>query len=99
VEPEKKTAYYTLTSALGELFGHNIFSLFLSTNSGLINFAPEKDYFASARSLEEEGDLQLPFTELPFDLCDAKTPLASEKQHTLDTICTTKFMAQFGRPL
>jgi hypothetical protein len=96
---EKRTAYDAFTRALDELRTLNIFSLFLSTSSSLSKFAPTKKQFQSSRSSEKDHDLQPPITELPFDLCSESAPLATENKHTLDEICTTRFMARFGRPL
>jgi hypothetical protein len=96
---EQRTAFHALTSALDQLFELNIFSLFLSTSSSLADFAPPRKGFGSARSSGQNWDLQPPFTELPFDLCDKGTTLVVEGEHTLQDICQIKFMAKFGRPL
>jgi len=96
---QERTAYYALIEALDELRGLNIFSLFLSTTSSLARFAPPKQNFMSDRSRLLDIDLQPPFTELPFDIHDKTTPLATEGEDTLNQICTTSYMARFGRPL
>jgi len=99
METEKRTAYYSLVSALDELSELNIFSLFLSTASSLAQFAPTQRVMRSARSGDLSWGLQAPFTELPFDMYTAEEPLAIEGQDTLNDVCQIKFMSRFGRPL
>jgi hypothetical protein len=98
-ELESRPALFAFLRALDQLRTENIFSLFLSTVSNVSFFAPTKELFRSARSSNIKFDLLPPITELPFDLCEAGNSLATENEHVLNEISTTKFLSQFGRPL
>lgn len=92
------TYYDALLGALADLSMNGadlIFSVFLSTNSRLKQFAPTPGRMLSNRA-QAEGHLA-PFTELSFD-CHPSFPI-KESEWTMKEIVHLEFMCKFGRPL
>jgi hypothetical protein len=96
---ETRTSYYAVCSALDELRSLDIFTIFMSTASSLVKFAPTRRAWRSTRSTNEHWDFKAPFTELPFDIHRPDEPLVVEGEHSLVDVCALEFMARFGRPL
>jgi len=95
----QRTGYYAFVSALDELKGLGIFTIFMSTSSNLAQFAPQKGHWLSSRSTDRKWDLNDPFTELPFDVFAKDESLITENTSTLEEICQIRFMLRYGRPL
>lgn len=89
--------YHALLWALEALSSvRTMFSLFLSTNSKLREFAPSKHFLNSKRWRNSDG-LVPPYTELMFD-CHPSLSTTS-KGVTLERSGEIDFMSWFGRPL
>ena len=94
---DEKTLYDFLCSCLNRFLTYPMFTIFLSTNSSLVEFASPR---ALARSARIRGGLAVthaPITETPFD-CDDKLVVRPGELKMKD-ISTISFMARFGRPL
>lgn len=99
-QDDGRTLYQEFTWALDLLKAQNIFSVFLSTNSDLIHFAPSRVYWPSLR-IHEMDAFQTPFTELPFD-CHPSISGGNAIRSgtvTLAEVSTIGFMCMFGRAL
>ncbi|KAH0591255.1 hypothetical protein H2248_001345 [Termitomyces sp. 'cryptogamus'] len=95
-----RTAYQCLCEALSFFRKAEIFALSLSTYSKLSEFTPSARNFWSYRGQDDDTDaLNPPFVELPFDLGPEGKGLVTESEHTIEEVCSLKFMARFGRPL
>ncbi|KAG5335767.1 hypothetical protein C0989_000427 [Termitomyces sp. Mn162] len=93
-----RTAYQCLCKALSFFRKAEIFALFLSTYSKLSEFTRSARNFY--RGQDDDMDaLNPPFVELPFDLGPEGKGLVTESEHTIEEVCSLKFMARFGRPL
>jgi len=94
-----RNAYQTLCSSLNALLKLDLFFVFLSTNSNLQEYSPSYRTFWSKRGRNSTlAYVQTPYTELPFDIWK-KNQLVTEGRHTVNDVCSVKFMVRFGRPL
>jgi hypothetical protein len=94
---DEKTRYDFLCSCLNRFLAYPVFTIFLSTNSSLAEFATPR---ALARSARIRGGLAVthaPITETPFD-CDGDLMVRPGELKMKD-ISIISFMARFGRPL
>ena len=94
---DEKTLYDHLCSCLNRFLASPIFTIFLSTNSSLVEFAAPRALAKSARIRGGNAVIHSPITEMPFD-CE---PEFFVKPGTLTMEKTSEilFMACFGRPL
>ena len=94
---DEKTLYDFLCSCLNQFLAFPMFSIFLSTNSSLAQFAAPRALAKSARIRGGKAVIHPPITETPFD-CSGDL-MVKPGQLNIKDISTIPFMAQFGRPL
>ncbi|TFY77125.1 hypothetical protein EWM64_g6890 [Hericium alpestre] len=95
---DKTTAYKALCSALSAFVDYGIFTVFLSTNSDLYDYSPQKILRSSSLG-SNQATLQSIITEASFDLNSVPNPIVIEGMHSLNALCEHEIMARFGRPL
>ena len=96
-DPQRlKTRYDVMLSCLEDMRTEilPIFSIFLSTNSGLRKLAPSAVFARSAQMTDPDAYAQAPITELPFD-CFRKFP----EVENFESLSSVEFLTSFGRPL
>ncbi|KAF8232150.1 hypothetical protein L208DRAFT_27950 [Tricholoma matsutake] len=74
-----------------------MFSIFLSTNSRLAQFAAPRALAKSARIRGGKAVTHAPITETPFDC--SEDLIVKPGELNIKDVSTIPFMAQFGRPL
>ena len=91
-----RNAYQTLCSSLNALLKLDLFFVFLSTNSNIQEYSPSYRTFWSKRGRNSTlAYVQTPYTELPFDIWK-KDQLVTKGRHTVNDVCSVKFMVRFG---
>ena len=88
-------AYQMLCSSLNELLKLDVFFMFSSTNSILQEYTPSHIFWSKRGRNLTLPYVQMLYMELPFDVWK-RQQLVTEGKHTLDDVCTVKFMVQFG---
>ncbi|KAH9082179.1 hypothetical protein EDB83DRAFT_620620 [Lactarius deliciosus] len=97
-DPDIKTQFIHLRSALHVLKYQSFFSFFLSTTSDIAQFATPRDMDKSDRILHEKLDPSLPFIDLGFDhlMHDRKI---FDRYKTIEDVTSTECIVHMGRPL
>jgi hypothetical protein len=101
IKGDNRNVYQPLSSSINELLELDIFFVFLSTNSNLklSDYSPSSRVSWSARGQNSTvAHVQTPYTELPFDVWK-ESHIVTEGVHTMDDVCSPKFIVRFGRPL
>ncbi|KAF8218993.1 hypothetical protein L208DRAFT_1523899 [Tricholoma matsutake] len=94
---DEKMLYDYLCSCLNQFLTFPMFSIFLSTNSSLAQFAAPRALAKSAHIRSRKAVTHTPITETPFNCSEDLIVKAGELN--IKHISTIPFMAQFGRPL
>lgn len=92
-DADDHSLYNALCTALSMMHFPRVFSIMLSTNSGL--YLPRPSPVHST----PPACPQVPWTESTFDYMDSGKPIIGAKQYSLVEIAKVEFMVKFGRPL
>ncbi|KAH8998873.1 hypothetical protein EDB86DRAFT_3075930 [Lactarius hatsudake] len=97
-DPDIKTQFIHLRSALHVLKYQSFFSFFLSTTSDIAQFATPRDMDKFDRILHKQLDPLLPFIDLGFDhlMHDRKI---FDRYKTIEDVTSTECIVHMGRPL
>ena len=90
------TVYQALCLTLNELSALDVFFVFLSTSSKLLDHTRLSSWYENANS--RGAYVRTLFNELPFNIWK-ELHLVSEGVHTIDDVCLVDFMVRFSRPL
>ena len=94
---DEKTLYDFLCSCLNQFLTYLVFTIFLLTNSSLVEFAFPRTLARSACIRGGFAVTHAPITKTPFDCNDELVVRPGELK--MKDISTISFMARFGRPL